>query len=79
MENIERRLSRLEDRLVPKDIIGPSPTETVSDEWVKEFGTHLNEFVSRYTPEQLKAYETKLTEAVKGVESERARAKNQTA
>jgi hypothetical protein len=39
----------------------------------------LNEFVSRYTPEQLKAYETKLTEAVKGVERERARAKNQTA
>ena len=39
MENIERRLSRLEDRLVPKDIIGPYPTKTVSDEWVKGFGT----------------------------------------
>ena len=77
MNNLDRRIERLEDRLLPKpEITGPYPSKTVSEEWVKEFRTCLNEFLSRYTPEQLMDYEKKLTEVVKGFKREPTRSEN---
>jgi hypothetical protein len=32
MNNFDRRIERIEDRLIPKEITGPYPSKTVSDE-----------------------------------------------
>jgi hypothetical protein len=37
MGNIERRVERLEDRLMPNEIKGPYPPKTVNEEWKVEF------------------------------------------
>ena len=77
MANIERRLERLEDRLMPREIIGPYKNKGPFDE--EGFRTVFKEFLSQYTPEQLEDFEKKFTEMVKGLERESTRAKNQEA
>jgi hypothetical protein len=48
MGNIERRLERLEDRLIPKAIKGPYPIKTVSEERKVEYRRMLEEHHRKY-------------------------------
>jgi hypothetical protein len=48
MASIELRLERLEDRLMPKEIKGPYPAKTVSEEWKFEYRRMLEEHYRKY-------------------------------